>query len=150
MSALVSATDCRELGKVPKTKKEKEREKSFLEAPVGRLPSVTSYKQGLVNLRTLGRNRGWAPVVPNKQNDCLKCEDLDAGAKQGKHRPRASISSTELRTRSRWPQGRLGQQADFQSKSRIRHVAYYVSGPFTCRLGSSKWHACMLSRFTRV
>lgn len=105
MSALVSATDCRELGKVPKTKKEKERERSFLEAPAGHLPSVTSYKQGLVNLRTLGRNRGWAPVVPNKQNDCLKCEDLDAGAKQGKHGPRASISSTELRTGSRWPQG---------------------------------------------
>lgn len=102
-SALVSATDCRE-PEVPKTKKEKEREKNFLEAPAGRLPSVTSYKQGLVNLRTLGRYRGLAPVVPNKQNDCLKCEDLDAGVKQGKH-GHASISSTEYRTGSRWSQG---------------------------------------------
>lgn len=104
-SALVSATDCREPGEVPKTKKEKGREKSFLEAPVGRLPSVTSYRQGLVNLRTLGRYRGLAPVVPNKQNDCLKCEYLDAGAKQAKHRPHASISSTEYRTGSRRSQG---------------------------------------------
>ena len=29
-------------------------------------------------------------------------------------------------------------------------MAYYESGPFTCRLGSSKWHVCMLSHFTRV
>ena len=34
--------------------------------------------------------------------------------------------------------------------SKYLWMAYYVSGPFTFRLDSSKWHVCMLSRFSCV
>ena len=34
--------------------------------------------------------------------------------------------------------------------SKYLWMAYYVSGPFTFRLDSSKWHVCMLNRFSCV
>ena len=34
--------------------------------------------------------------------------------------------------------------------SRYLWMAYYMPGPFTFRLGSSEWHACMLSCFHRA